>query len=202
MQAKFSCCVKWRKFERELIDLTVRSQQPYFFMIEGACIPCVNLFDIIYRYYLASGQVKDKHVFSCCVVVVSVPLPVTGERRRGSVGYLGKVDPFTVGHLRRQRSCLGQVSDSNARYDTLRSLRNPCITHSWNYSIQHYCTSLLCKWKRCARRCYGNKQRYDMADLALLVWQAKKMRADLYEGYCTGKIHRVLLWTFCSMSVS
>ena len=94
--------------------------------------------------HLASAQVKDEHVFSCCVVVVSVPLPVTGARRRGSVGYVGKVDPFTVGHLRPPRPCLGQVSDSNARYDNMCSPRTPCITHSWNYSIRHYCASPLC----------------------------------------------------------
>ena len=75
-----------------LIDLTVRSQQPYYFMIEGACIPCVNLFVI--SSICASER---RRRLSCCVVVVSVPLPVTGVRRRGSVGYVGKVDPFSVG---------------------------------------------------------------------------------------------------------
>ena len=119
----------------------MRSQQLYSFMIEGAFIPCVNLFVI--SSFCASER-RTLLFMLCCGCVGALACHWSKTERICGVQYVGKVDPFSVGHLRRPCPCLGQVSDSNARYDNLYSSRYPCITHSWNYSIRHYCASPLC----------------------------------------------------------
>lgn len=52
-----------------LIDLTVRSQQPHSFMIEGPCIPCASLFSI----FSFSAREKQAHLFMLRCDCVGAP---------------------------------------------------------------------------------------------------------------------------------